>query len=157
MSNPGAWAGHREQQHGTELAQPERHPGRGKAEGLSVGSSWSLQEVLSPVSLVKPTFLFHLQNFGIFISLCHTKCKIISAAAPAAGWLASQLLLVSKVVEVAGWVNQQSQSPLQCWQAGWARSHWDLGWAGAREAPRASLSQCGSGLRCAGTHLRFQG
>lgn len=52
----------------------------------------SLQELLSLVSLVQCTFLFLLQSFGIFISLCDMKCKIISMAAPAAGWLASQLL-----------------------------------------------------------------
>ena len=117
------------------LPRPARRLGRDKAEGPSAGSSRSLQELLFSVSLVQRTFLFLLQSFGIFISLCDSKCKIISMAAPAAGWLASQLLLVSKVVEVAGWRSQREPEPFASLASRWSMVMLELGWDGVREAP----------------------
>lgn len=128
----------------------------GQQERLSAGSSWSLQELLSPVSLVQRIFLFLLQSFVIFISLYDTECKIISMAAPAADWLTSQLLLVSKVVEVARRHSWQELEPSALLVSCLGLVMLELGCAEVGEVPRAKPSQHGSGLRCAGKHLHFQ-
>lgn len=136
MSSPGAWQDTGDGSTEQSLPWPARHPGRDKAGGLSAGSSWSLQELVSPVSLIQHTFLFLLQSFGIFISLCDTKCKIISMAAPAAGRLASQLLLVSEVVEVEAWRSQWEPEPFALLASQLGMVTLELRWAGVGEAPQ---------------------
>lgn len=114
------------------MPQPARHPGKGKAEGLPAGSSalslWS--NALS---------IFPLLSFGIFISLCDAKCKSISMAASAAGWLPTQLLLVFRVVEVAGWHCRWEPQPFALLASRLGRGMLELRWAGLGEVPQGKL------------------